>query len=628
MEKITNIGVDDNISADSGNVSSLLGTFAKTLQVDVSLLNSLGIRETKHEGSTVVSIPYKNNNGVIFARRFFIPNSSDMTMFQPVGWDKDPKSIPYGIWKHSEWKTEDSIYVTTSEADQIRLTAKGLPAIAIRDVEELEYLEDQCSIPPQRLVIVNHPEVFKEPPPGFLRHYIDRLKIIETGKKSVCDIMNEHNGSLTGWLSENACRVDPVTMGWEKPKEELIAELRAECAPLLASNNIEGDFRDALKRLGYVAEFEKAWLTYLVFSSRVFASPLSLMVSGTSSTGKSKLVKVVQQFMPMESYEYWSTMSDNGLSFLGESLCNKMLIINETDGISTKRQDYLLRTLLSEGELRHLSSRLVNGRREPIVTRTKVNTGVITTSTRIHFNEENITRMIQIQMSDDPEITRSIMLAEKEDGYTLPRTWVAFQELLALEQRDVVVPYSQVLMKKTSCQPVRMRRDKEKILNMIQIHALLHRTHRETDENGSVIANEDDYNAIYKLLNPILSEMAGVKIAPELKAVVAAVTKLEKSRENGTHKGVSQISIAKELDLLPYQVSRRVKKCIEKGYISDSGTRGPKNSRLLQSIPEQLDEFDILPAPLILFPEAQTTAKPKQRMTTRRIRETTLERKS
>src|SRR5260370_36324720 len=89
-------------------------------------------------------------------------------------------------------------------------------------------------------------------------------------------------------------------------------------------------------------------------TARRFSQPLSVDVKGPSSGGKSYTVQTARRCLPQEACFTLTSASEKALIYTDEDLHHRMLVLYEADAIAKADHGaYLLRTLLSEGEIRH-----------------------------------------------------------------------------------------------------------------------------------------------------------------------------------------------------------------------------------------------------------------------------------
>jgi hypothetical protein len=76
-------------------------------------------------------------------------------------------------------------------------------------------------------------------------------------------------------------------------------------------------------------------------------------VNGPSSGGKSYLVKLVTSFFPDSDFCRFTAMSEKTLLYTDEPLSHRHTILSEAASLSGDFQEYVIRTLLSEGSLEY-----------------------------------------------------------------------------------------------------------------------------------------------------------------------------------------------------------------------------------------------------------------------------------
>ena len=147
-----------------------------------------------------------------------------------------------------------------------------------------------------------------------------------------------------------------------------------------------------------------------------------------------------------------------------------MLVIYEAAGAEAETASYLIRSLLSEGHVRYLTTeKTPTGLASRMIER-EGPTGLVTTTTRTRLHGENETRLLSISVTDTAEQTKAVMLAlASESAQRVPfQQWHAFQEWLASGPADVTIPYAVALAKLTEPLAVRLRRDFAAVLELIE----------------------------------------------------------------------------------------------------------------------------------------------------------------
>lgn len=204
----------------------------------------------------------------------------------------------------------------------------------------------------------------------------------------------------------------------QERRNELASEEWSHCCNLAAETSILASFATELRSRGFVGSIDTPKLIYLVLTSRLLKRPVSLLLRGLSSAGKSYNVESVLPFLPRSAYFDRSGMSERALVYSDESFEHRILYFAEADAIAGEGQSaYFLRTLISENRLVYET---VEKEGDQLKTRVIVKpgpTGVILTTTRFRLHPENETRMLSLTVPDDPALTRSIMraIAQRDD---------------------------------------------------------------------------------------------------------------------------------------------------------------------------------------------------------------------
>ncbi len=256
---------------------------------------------------------------------------------------------------------------------------------------------------------------------------------------------------------------------------------------------------------------------------------------------------------------------------------------------------YLIRTLLSEGKIRYETVEKTRDGMRPKLIEREGPTGLIVTTTATSLHPENETRFLSLSITDTTEQTKAVFrrIAERQDDPQVDfNRWHALHTWLEHGARRVMIPFAKILADKMLPVAMRLRRDFRQLLILIEAHALLHRASRKTDTEGRIIAEIQDYAAIYDLLLDILSDGVGASIKPNVRETVGAVKALI---DTGKAR-VSIQEIAKRLKLDKSPVSRRVREALDNGYLVNEETRKgrPAQIKLGEPLP---DDTPILPDP-------------------------------
>ncbi len=359
--------------------------------------------------------------------------------------------------------------------------------------------------------------------------------------------------------------------------------------------------RAQLQRDGYAGETAPVELLYVEFGSRLLERPVNMGVEGTSSVGKTYAVERAAAFHPPEAIHNLTGMSERAILYSDRETRHVYIVIGEAaalhkDGVgasvirSLAWGNRLVYDTVEKGDDGKLVARVIE-KPGP--------TGMVTTSTK-PLDPELATRLLRIVITDDPDQTKKIIAAQAKHaahGTAAAPTfapWHAAQRWLTLVgERHIVIPFAEALGQRVPCDDVRMRRDFQQILGVVQAHALLHQRQRERDAQGQILADRRDYEAAYRLLRDVLAITLD-NVSKTMRETVEAVLELKIST------GVGYAELSAALDRSKATVAERVQRAIHAGYLANAEQRKgyPAKIVIADPIPEPRS---ILPAPDELF---------------------------
>lgn len=379
------------------------------------------------------------------------------------------------------------------------------------------------------------------------------------------------------------------------PMDAIAAKFLAKCYTLAKSSNILEHVVAMVRELGIIGEETNAKLLYLVATTRLFKQPVSVLVKGPSSSGKSVTTQTVLKLFPVKAYYELTSMSDKALVYLQEPMKHRVMAIYEVAGLSEMAQ-YFVRSLISEGHIRYRVT--TKGKGKGGFTTHEVSlegpTGLVMTTTEAYVHPENETRMLSLMAADSTEQTRQILFAQALSNETPTPDLEAFHSLqswVAVAERRVAIPYGPVIATLIPPTDLRVRRDFPTVLSLIKAHAMLHQLNRERLADGTIVASLEDYAVVRDLVNEVLSDGLDATVKPEISETVKAVDVLS---DSGKH-AVMVTEVAEHLELHKSSASRRIHVAIQRGYLVNEEWRPNRPAKLKPGIPLPKD-IDILPS--------------------------------
>lgn len=145
----------------------------------------------------------------------------------------------------------------------------------------------------------------------------------------------------------------------------------------------------------------------------------------------------------------------------------------------------------------------------------------------------------------------------------------------------------------------------------VKASAVLHKAQRQTEENGRIVAELVDYRHAWNAFNQSVASLYGVRVRPEVVAVVDAAAKLGAKRKDPSAAFVPESvkitvgALRKELGINSNDVaSARLREAVESGALeqddSKSGGRGRPRYYWLRQTADQLRDaptYGVFPAP-------------------------------
>jgi hypothetical protein len=395
----------------------------------------------------------------------------------------------------------------------------------------------------------------------------------------------------------------------QQEREERAAEAWDEAADIARADDITGEFAELLHSLGVAGESKQLRIIYLALTSRFLKKMVNLAIKGPSSSGKSYILEQVLEAFSESAYFSLTSMSERALIYMTEDMRHRFLIIYEASGMAGDMQTYLIRTLLSEGEIKYQTVESIPGKGiVPKLLHREGPTGLIVTTTQTRMHPENETRIFSINVTDTKQQTADILMAiadEDRDAVSMEQ-FHALQTWLEGQNHEVAVHYAKTLASLIPPVAVRLRRDFLAVLQMIKTHAILHQARRETDDDGRILATHKDYEIVYELMHELVSEGVEAAVPETVRETVEAVRLLvgdEDAPEDADgNKYVTGKAVRTHLNLDRAPTSRRIRSAMDAGYLKNLETRKYQPQKLVLG-DEMPSDIDILPTPETLAAE-------------------------
>jgi hypothetical protein len=345
--------------------------------------------------------------------------------------------------------------------------------------------------------------------------------------------------------------------------------------------------------LGVVGEERNRLILFLAGLTKDFDMPISVIVKGQSSSGKSNLIRKTTQIFPPESVIARASLSAKAPVHGEGSLKSKILYLYEYRG--GKDAQYLLRLQQSEKAIAHEFTTMRGAERETKIAERVGSPVIFTTTTEGKVFVDDETRFLSIWIDDSPQQSLAVMQAQLSSAASaeepgLP-VWHEAARLVGRANVQFSFPlWFNEVAKMVPKAHVRVRRDWERFLTFCKIVAVCRsfsigpQVPREFDITFS------DYCVTHCILNAALASSAHTLHEREL-ALADAVRTVQKSSK----RPVTIEEVADHLNWKESLVYKYVEPAVEHKLIRKvSGTR-QSNKKLLESVPGS--ETGFLPSP-------------------------------
>ena len=302
--------------------------------------------------------------------------------------------------------------------------------------------------------------------------------------------------------------------------DALSEEQREAGLSLLRDPNLIERIVADVEATGVVGEASNALVAYLACVSRKLDKPLAILIQSTSAAGKSTLMDAVLALMPEAERVQYSAMTGQSLFYLGEtSMQHKVLAIAEEEGV--RQAAYALKLLQSQGELTIASTGKdpITGQMVTQEYRVQGPVMLFLTTTAIDIDEELLNRCLVLTINESREQT-ALIQARQRSSRTLngllakaksDAVLAAHRAAQALLRPLAVVnPFAEQLT--FASDRVRLRRDHQKYLALIDSIALLHqhqRPVRSVVHGGKVVEYIEATREDIALANRLAHEVLG-----------------------------------------------------------------------------------------------------------------------
>ena len=367
-------------------------------------------------------------------------------------------------------------------------------------------------------------------------------------------------------------------------KERREARLLKNAQALLKGPEFFAEALQVFGRSGVVGEYNNLLVLMLAGVSRTLPHPASVMLRGSPSSGKSRMMKAALQLFDPEIVQDRAGMSPKAL-FHGEgSLAGQILALPEYH--SGKDSRHLIRLAQTEGLLTDESTVSCGRWRTTSITERIGRPVVMTTTSELKIPVDDLSRF-QIVWADESEAqTRRVLKSrtcappEPVDARELD-VWRKATSLLVSKKKDFQQPprWLRSLADQMPLGRVGIRRDFERFLTFLQAIALCC---RYASRPEAVDIEFSDYVIAYLIFEPIFTAPSRA-IADQDLELARTVARLNEEQ----NRPATVNEIAEALRWKPELVYKVVKSAVAQNLVAyEGGTRERNVKRLIARDPE------------------------------------------
>lgn len=407
--------------------------------------------------------------------------------------------------------------------------------------------------------------------------------------------------------------IRPEKMPEPEPKEKYTDDEIKQAEVLLENPDFWSEYLRTCHKT-YVERDAELILVKLSSITRHFNRGVSVILTGSSSIGKSTLLEAVLSTIDPEAVEDLSSISEQYLYYSTEPLEHRVVVFYEVAGTNDALN--LIKTSLTEGRIvRGTVMKNASGEMVPVkMEKPAAGLVIFSTFARGYIDFELQNRVVLVELNSNPEMRREINenCCEKEYPCIDARIFQIADSLIS--PAEVFIPYERRLARVFPVGEERFVRDHKKVRTLIMANALLHQKQRDRDDKGRIIATREDYEVVWKIGHLVAQGMSPITEA-HLKFLEAIKPLVPERIEHVYYEGLSKRTIIDGLkgQYTESTIAVYISKLKGLGFIVCEG-RG-SNARISNVILPEKQEYSAIPTIEEIFGQDVTSAidvrKPK-----------------
>lgn len=385
-------------------------------------------------------------------------------------------------------------------------------------------------------------------------------------------------------------------------------EIKPVAEEMLKSTDLFEIISDDIETMGLAGEKNLSLLLYLMMTSRLLDKPLSGIVQGASSSGKSYTINKVGDLMPPETIVRAHDFTDESFYYMAEgSLQHKIIVSGEREhdykdkSGRAESNSKAFREMVADGVLRKcVTTKGHDGKLETRHIEQPGPIAYIESSTATTIHDEDATRLLSLVSDESTAQTKNIINAIRlqAQGYgssscllndTKQKHWAAQR---MLEPIEITIPFIDSL--NLPLTKLSVRRSYGHLVSTIKTVAFLRqfqkKHHQKETGQDYLKADEVDYQVAYQLLKSVLSRT--FSSIPQKSCDLVQEIQNQTSKENGFEQNwFTIVDVANWIACSETETRRRLKPLTACGIIGvDESTRPYRYSL---DKPDQLEMYTV-----------------------------------
>jgi DNA primase len=324
------------------------------------------------------------------------------------------------------------------------------------------------------------------------------------------DLIEKDLSHLTNLLEDYRDMKLTEESGETQPKRERVRipeNTAKQCTAFLQKPGLIHNMNSLVHKAGVIREENNRIFLLVIASSYFMPETLHAIVQGSTSSGKTHLVRQISDFMPSEDVIRLTRVTDSSFYNYGEyQLQNKLIVIEDYDGLK-EEAEYAFRELQSNGELISSTSAKdeTSGSIYAKIKRVRGPICSLVATTKGAVYEDNMSRCFVLAVDESKEQDIHIVnyqnnkaagLIDKKKEKDITRFLQNCIRLL--RPYEVINPFATKLLLPEKASKI--RRLNQNFQNFVKQITILNQYQRKKDKEGRLITDKEDVRAAIEIM--------------------------------------------------------------------------------------------------------------------------------